>query len=99
MMLLEGLLSEPFLHPENCYSSRRGDHMVLFQKSLWELPGIQAYQIFGFQSTVMDEKMNKVIQGRLWAKLLGPLQIKSKVNPTSCQRVWEVTLNFIKTHK
>jgi len=87
MMLLEGLLSEPFLHPENCYSSRRGDHMVLFQEFPWELPGVQAYQIFGIQSTVMDEKMVKVIQGRLGAKHLGPLQVKSKVNPTSCQRV------------
>jgi len=99
MMLPEGLLSEPFLCPENHYSGRRGDHMVLFQEFPWELPGIQAYQIFGVQTTVMDENMDEVIQGRLGAKLLGPLQVKSKVNPTSCQRVWEVTLNFIKTHK
>ena len=47
----------------------------------------------------MDEKMVKVIQGRLGAKHLGPLQVKSKVNPTSCQRVWEVTLDFIKVHE
>ena len=33
------------------------------------------------------------------AKLSGPPQVKSKVNPTSCQKVWEVTLNFTKTHE
>ena len=73
--------------------------MVLLQEFPWELPGVQAYQIFGVQSMMTDEKMVKVIQGRLGAKLLGPLQVKSKVNPTSCQKVWEVTLNFIKTHE
>src|SRR5882724_6942963 len=99
MMLLEGLLSEPFLHPENCYSSRRGDHMVLFQEFPWELPRVQAYQIFGIQSTVMDKKMVKVIQGKLGAKHLGPPQVKYKVNPTSYHKVWEVTLNFTKSHK
>jgi len=46
MMLLEGLSSESFLCPQNCYSGRRGDHMALFQEFPWELPGIQAYQIF-----------------------------------------------------
>ena len=73
--------------------------MVLFQEFPWELPGVQAYQIFGIQSMVTDAKMVEVIQGRLGAKLLGPPQVKSKVNPTSCQKVWEVTLNFTKTHK
>jgi len=59
--LPEGLSSESFLCPENCYSGRRGDHMVLFQEFTWELPGVQVYQIFGVQSTVTDEKMLEVI--------------------------------------
>jgi len=99
MMLPEGLSSESFLHPKNCYSDKRGDHMVLFQEFPWELPGVQAYRIFGVQSTVMDEKMVKVIQGKLGEKLLGPPQVKPKVNPTSCQKMWEVTLNFTKSHE
>jgi len=99
MMLPEGLSSESFLHPKNHYSGKRRDHMVLFQEFPWELPGVQAYQIFGVQSTVMDEKMVEVIQGKLGAKLLGPPHVKSKVNPTSCHKVWEVTLNFTKRHK
>ena len=73
--------------------------MVLFQEFPWELSGIQAYQIFGIQPTVMDMKMVEVIQGKLGEKLLGPLQVKSKVNPTSCQKVWEVTLDFTESHK
>ena len=44
--------------------------MVLFQEFPWELPGVQAYQIFGVQSTVTDEKMVEVIQGRLGANFL-----------------------------
>jgi len=52
MTLPEGLLTESFLCPENHYKSRRGDHMVLFQEFPWELPGVQAYQIFGVQSMV-----------------------------------------------
>src|SRR5882724_4907108 len=95
-MLPEGLLSGPFLQPENCYSGKRGDHMVLFQEFPWELLGVQAYQIFGIQSAVMDDKMVKVIQNRLGVKFSGPLQVKSKVKPTFCQRVWEVTLDFTK---
>jgi len=50
--------------------------MVLFQEFPWELPGIQSYQIFNIQSTVTDEKMVEVIQGRLGPSLLGPPQIK-----------------------
>ena len=98
MMLPEGLLSGSFLCPENCYSRRKGDYMVLFQEFPWEFPGIQAYQIFSIQSTVTDVKMVEVIQGKLGAKILGPLQVKSRVNPTSCQKVWEVTLDFTKSH-
>jgi len=71
--LLEGLLSGSFLFPENCYSSKRGDHMVLLQEFPWELPGVQAYQIFCIHSTVTDDKMVKVIQNRLGEKLSGPL--------------------------
>jgi len=40
MTLPEGLLGPPFLCPQNCYSSKRGDHMVLFQEFPWELPGV-----------------------------------------------------------
>jgi len=43
--------------------------------------------------------MVEVIQGKLGEKLFGPPQVKSKVNPTSCQKVWEVTLNFTKSHE
>jgi len=99
MMLPKGLSSEAFLCPENCYSGKRGDHMVLFQEFPWELPGVQAYQIFGVQSMVTNENMVEVIQGKLGAKLLGSLQVKSRVNPTTCQKVWEVTLNFTKSHE
>jgi|SRR5882724_5851749 len=48
---------------------------------------------------VIDEKMVEVIQGKLGAKLFGALKVKSKVNPTSCQKVWEVTLSFTKSRK
>jgi len=68
------LLSSASLCPENSYNG--GDHMVLFQEFPWELPGIQSYQIFNIQSTVTDEKMVEVIQGRLGLSLLGPPQIK-----------------------
>src|SRR5882724_4351422 len=99
MTLPKGLSSEAFLRPKNCYSGKRGDHMVLFQEFPWELPGIQAYQIFGVQSTVTNKKMVEVIQGKLGTKLLCPPQVKSRVNPTTCQKVWEVTLNFTKLHE
>jgi len=99
MMLPKGLSNEAFLRPKNRYSGKRGDHMVLFQEFPWELPGVQAYQIFGVQSTVMNEKMVEVIQGKLGTKLLGSPQVKSRVNPTTCQKVWEVTLNFTKSHE
>jgi len=46
--------------------------MVLFQEFPWELPGIQAYQIFGVQSTVTDVRMVEVIQGKLGVKILVP---------------------------
>ena len=98
-MLPEGLLSGPFLQPENCYSGKRGDHMVLFQEFPWELPGVQAYQIFGIQSTVMDDKMVKVIQNRLGLKLSGPLQGQVQSEPDILSRVWEVTLDFQKIHE
>jgi len=99
MMLPEGLSRGIFLCPRNHYNVRRGDHMVLFQECSWELSGIQAYQIFGIQCTVTDTKMVEMIQGKLGTKLLYPLQVKSRVNPTSCQKVWEITLDFIKSHK
>src|SRR5882724_8920949 len=34
IILPEGLLSESFLHPENNYSGKRGEHMVLSRNSL-----------------------------------------------------------------
>jgi len=99
MMLPKGLLSKSFLCPQNFYSSKRGDHMVLFQEFPWELPGIQAYQIFGVQSMMTDEKMVEAIESKLRSKLSETPQVKAKVNPITCKKVWEVTLTFMKVHK
>jgi len=59
MMLLEGLLSKSFLHPKTTIAAEGRPHGAV-SGIPWELPGIQAYQIFGVQSTVTDENMVKV---------------------------------------
>jgi len=57
------LIGESFCALEKPLQWQKGYHMVLFQEFPWELPGVQAYQIFGVQSTVMNERWSRLSKG------------------------------------